>query len=174
METFECIRKRRAIRDFTDEPVPRRDLTRILEAARLSPSSKNTQPWHFIVIREKETLKTLAGLSPTGKHISEASLAVAIVMDNAKLPEIDGTRAVQNMVLAAWEAGLGTCWIANWAEVRVKKLLGVPQDLDLLTILPFGYPTVRKVKSKKMRKPLAEITHGEKFGQPLREIASDA
>ncbi len=101
-------------------------------------------------------------------------MAVAIVMDHAKLPEIDGARAAQNMVLAAWEAGLGTCWIANWDEVRVKKLLGVPKDLDLLTILPFGFPTVLTVRRKKMRKPLGDITHAEMFRRPLQGFASDA
>ena len=172
METFECIRKRRATREFRDQLVPQRFLTRILEAGRLSPSSKNTQPWHFIAIRDRETLKTLSNLSPTGSHVSEAPLAVAILMDHAKLPEIDGARAAQNMVLAAWEMGLGSCWIANWNEPKVKKLLGVPEDLDLLTILPFGFPEVRTVRRRKIRKPIAEIVHAEKFGSPLQEVTS--
>jgi len=85
-------------------------------------------------------------------------------MDGAKLPEIDGTRAIQNMVLAAWDLGIGTCWITNFYEDGVKEILAAPQRMKLITVMPFGYPVTTQVKRKKNRKSMSEIVHFEKFG----------
>lgn len=167
MDTFTCIRTRREIRDYLDKPIPNETVQRILEAGRLAPSSKNSQPWHFIVIKDRMTLKKISELTPTGAHIAKAALAIAILMDAAKLPEIDGARAVQNMVLEAWEMGVGSCWVTNFYDDGVKDLLGVPQRMKLVTVMPFGYPIELKTKGKKIRKPLSEIVDGERFGQPF-------
>lgn len=163
MDTLTCIRTRREIRDYLEKPIPGESLNRILEAGRLAPSSKNSQPWHFVVIRDKETLAKISELTPTGEHIAKAPLAIAVLMDSAKLPEIDGTRAIQNMVLAAWGLGIGACWVANFYEDGVKDVLGAPQRMKLITVMPFGYPTQPKTKRKKIRKPIEEIVHYEKF-----------
>ncbi len=167
MDTFTCIRTRREVREYKDQPIPDEKLALILEAGRLAPSSKNSQPWHFVVIRNKDTLRKVAELTPTGKHISKAALAIAVLMDGAKLPEIDGTRALQNMVLAAWEIGIGSCWVTNFYDDGVKELLGAPQKMKLLTVMPFGYPTEPKTKRLKIRKPLKDIIHYEKFETKL-------
>lgn len=167
MDTYTCIRTRREIRDYLDKPIPNETVQRILEAGRLAPSSKNSQPWHFIVIKDRMTLKKVSELTPTGAHIAKAAMAIAILMDAAKLPEIDGARAVQNMVLEAWEMGVGSCWVTNFYDDGVKDLLGVPQRMKLITVMPFGYPIELKTKRKKIRKPLSEIVHSEKFGQPF-------
>ena len=164
MDTLTCIRKKREVRDYLDKPVPQEALQQILEAGRFAPSSKNSQPWHFIVIRDKESLRKISDLTPTGKHIAHAPFAVAIVMDGAKLPEIDGARAAQNMVLAAWSLGIGSCWVANFYDDGVKDLLGVPQRMKLVSVIPFGYPTEAKTSRKKIRKPMSEMLHYEKFG----------
>ena len=164
MDTFTCIRTRREIRDYLEKPISDESLQRILEAGRLAPSSKNSQPWHFIVIRDRTTLKRVSELTPTGEHIARAPLAIAILMDAAKLPEIDGARAVQNMVLVAWDMGIGSCWVTNFYEDGVKDLLGAPQRMKLVTVIPFGYPIEAKTKRKKNRKPLNEIAHYERFG----------
>ena len=164
MDTLACIRTRREIRDYLDKPIPQECVDQILQAGRLAPSSKNSQPWHFIVIRDKATLQKISDLTPTGKHIVQAPLAIAILMDGAKLPEIDGARATQNMVLAAWSMGIGSCWVTNFYEDGVKDLLGVPQRMKLVTVMPFGYLKEPKTTRKKIRKPLNEIVHYEKFG----------
>jgi len=166
VDTLRCIRTRREVRDYLDKPVPQESVQQILEAGRLAPSSKNSQPWHFIVIRNKDALRRISDLTPTGKHIAQAPLAIAILMDGAKLPEIDGTRAAQNMVLAAWSLGIGSCWITNFYDDGVKELLQVPQRMKLVTVMPFGYPTEPMTNRKKNRKPMSEIVHEEKFGQP--------
>jgi nitroreductase len=84
-------------------------------------------------------------------------------MDAAKLPEIDGARAVQNMVLAAWSLGVGSCWVTNFYDDGVKDLLGVPQRMKLVTVMPFGYPVEATTTRKKIRKPMNDILHHEKF-----------
>jgi len=172
MDTYTCIRTRREIRDYLDKPIPNETVQRILEAGRLAPSSKNSQPWHFIVIKDRMTLKKISELTPIGAHIAKAALAIAILMDAAKLPEIDGARAVQNMVLEAWEMGVGSCWVTNFYDDGVKDLLGVPQRMKLVTVMPFGYPVEPNAKGKKIRKPLSEIVHGERFGQPFSTLKS--
>ncbi len=163
MDTFTCIRTRREIRDYLDKPIPDENLQKILEAGRLAPSSKNSQPWHFVVIKNKETLRKISELTPTGEHIAKAPLAIAVLMDSAKLPEIDGARAIQNMVLAAWDMGIGACWVTNFYEDGVKDLLAAPQRMKLVSVIPFGYSAEPKANRKKIRKPLEEIVHYEKF-----------
>ena len=163
MDVLTCIRTRREIRQYLDEPVPQKCVDTILEAGRLAPSSKNSQPWHFIVIRDKETLRKISDLTPTGKHIATAPMAIAIIMEDAKLPEVDGARAGQSMIFAAWSLGIGSCWITNFYDDGVKELLGVPQRMKLITVLPFGYPTESKAKGKKIRKSINEVVHYERF-----------
>jgi nitroreductase len=163
MDALTCINGRREIRVYLDKPIPQESLEQILEAGRLAPSSKNSQPWHFIVIRDKETLRKISDLTPTGKHIAQAPLAIAILMDGAKLPEIDGARATQNMVLAAWSLGIGSCWVTNFYDDGVKDLLGAPPRMKLVTVMPFGYPSEPKTNRKKIRKQMSEILHYEKF-----------
>lgn len=163
MDTLTCIRTRREIRNYLNKSIPDEDLLKILEAGRLAPSSKNSQPWHFVVIRNKEILRKISELTPTGAHLSKAPLAIAVLMDNAKLPEIDGARSVQNMVLAAWDLGIGSCWITNFYEDGVKDILGAPQRMKLVSVIPFGYPTEPKTNRKKIRKPLEELVHYESF-----------
>jgi len=146
-------------------------ILKILEAGRLSPSSKNSQPWHFIVITDKNNLKKISETTPTGSFIANASFAIALFMENAKLPEIDGARAMQNMMLAAWCLGIGSCWVANFDEDKVKEILKVPRNLKLITVVPFGYPA-DKPKGKKIRKSLKEIVHWEYFGNKNGNLRS--
>ena len=163
MDTFTCIRTRREIREYLDKPIADESLLKILEAGRLAPSSKNSQPWHFVVIRDKETLGRVTSLTPTGTHIGKAPLAIAVLMDGAKLPEVDGARAIQNMVLEAWDLGIGGCWVTNFYEDAVKDILGAPQRMKLVSVLPFGYPKEPKTTRKKIRKSLEEIVSHEKL-----------
>lgn len=165
MEVFHCIRTRREIRDYLDKPVPSAVLQKILEAGRLAPSSKNTQPWHFIAIQNREILKKISSSTPTGAHIGKAPLAIAVFMENAKLPEVDGARAMQNMMLAAWDLGVGSCWITNFDDIAVKQLLGVPDHVKLVTVAPFGYPTEAHTTRKKKRKSFDEVVHYEQWGK---------
>lgn len=165
METLECIHRCVAVRSFRDEPVPDSIILKVLKAGRWAPSSKNSQPWHFVVIQDKEALRRLSELTNTGPHLATAPMAIAVATIGAKMPYVDATRAIQNMVLAAWDQGLGTCWIANFDEEEVKKLLDLPEEAVFITAMPFGYPDPTAARRGKRRRPLEEIAHWEKFEQ---------
>ena len=169
MEVFRCIRTRRTVRDFTPDPVPDAVIHKILQAARWAPSSSNTQPWHFIVVRERDTIAALGRICTQGAFIGQAPLAIAIAMAGARRPQLDAGRALQQMELVAWDEGLGTCFVGIRGEQQqeVKTLLGIPEELELVTVLPFGYRIARPPGAGTPRKPLSEIAHGERFGQSL-------
>jgi nitroreductase len=166
MDTFECIRTRRTTRTFLPTDVPEQTMRKILEAGRLAPSARNLQPWHFVVIQDRDMLKQLSALCTTGRFVEFASCAVAVVTDPANTwHEIDGARAVQNMELAGWNEGVGTCWIGGMDRERINDLLMIPKHLHLLTILPFGYAVEPKAPRRKPKKRPEEVYHWGRFGQ---------
>ena len=170
MDVHEAVRTRLTVRQFKPDPVPDEVVRKILEAARLAPSSQNLQPWHFIVIRNRETLQRLGQIASSGGFVSDAPMAIAIAMDNADRPDLDAGRSLQQMELVAWEEGLGTCFVGlRVAEQnqQVKELLGIPDNLVLITLLPFGYrlDNVTGTRGVRSRKALSEIAHNERFGQ---------
>ena len=167
MDVFECVRSRRTIRTFNEDPVPDAVVAKILQAARWAPSSRNEQPWHLIVIRDREMLRKIGGIASTGRFIADAPMAIAIAMENAGRPELDAGRALQQMELVAWSEGLGTCVVGlrqGNQNQDVKDLLGIPRELDLITVLPFGYRSDDSKGRGTPRKPLSEIAHEESFG----------
>lgn len=161
MDVLTAIKQRRSIRKFTEKEVEEEKLNTVLDAARWAPSSKNSQPWEFIVIRDVATLKKIAVEAKYGKFIPEAPAAVAFVTDPSKsnFHEVDGTLATQNFQLAAWALGLGTCWIGTMNRERVKEILGVPDDKFLLTVMPIGYPNMI---GKGSREPLESLVQYQK------------
>jgi len=169
LEVFECIRTSRATRSYLDKEVPWDVIRGILEAGRLAPSSRNMQPWRFIVVRSRETLRRLASLTPTGSHIAGASFAIVVLTDpGIPLRDADGGRAVQNMVLAAWEKGVGSCWVSNVDGGEARPLLSIPPEWSILAVVPFGYPAEPRTARKKDRKPLEEVVSLERFGERVR------
>ena len=163
MELIEMIKKRRSIRRFKSQEVEQWKLDTALDAARWAPSSKNSQPWEFIVIRERHTLERIAEESKYGKHIAQAPLAVAFVTDPSKSTwhEVDGALATQNFSLAAWALGLGTCWTGTMNREKVKVILGITAEKNLLTILPLGYPAE---DGWAHREEISSLIHLEKYG----------
>ena len=168
MEVFACVRTRVETREFKPDPVPEAVIRKILEAGRWSPSQRNRQPWHFIAIQHRETLQQLGAMAASGSYLADAPLAIAVVTEGARAPLIDGTRAISSMQLVAWEEGLGSCWIGSVDREGVKRLLGLPEACELITVLPFGYPTDAAKGLKKRRKPLEQMAHRERFGTPYR------
>jgi len=167
MDVFECIRTRRTVREFKPDPVPDEIVHKILQAGRWTPSSSNTQPWHFVVVSNRETIATIGKIATQGSFIGRAPLAIAIVMENARRPQLDAGRAIQQMELMAWSAGLGTCFVGLRAaeqQQSIKELLGIPEAMELITVLPFGYRLEGPRAPGTPRKPMAEIAHSEKFG----------
>ena len=169
MEVYECVRSRVTVRSFKPDPVPDAVVRKILRAGRWAPSSRNRQPWHFIVVSEPQTLKRMGEIATSGRFVADAPMAIAIVVNDADRPELDAGRALQQMELVAWEEGLGTCFVGlRVAEQnrQIKELLGIPEEMELVTVLPFGYRPDDAEGRGKRRRPLREITHRERFGAP--------
>jgi nitroreductase len=143
MDVAEAIRLKRAVRKFKDEPLSDETVLAILNAGRRSQSSKNTQPWHFIAIRDKPVLKALSELGDWAGHLAEAGLGVAILTPD---PEskfqvmFDAGQAAAYMQLAAWELGIGSCLASIYQPEKARELLGFPEDLHLRIAISFGYP----------------------------------
>jgi nitroreductase len=167
MDVFEAVRTVLAVRSYQDKAVPPEIVRRIIEAGRLTGSSMNGQPWHFIVVENRETLRRLGALVRTGPYIAQASLAVVVAVDKTPYAVSDGSRAIQAMILTAWSEGVGSNWAGFLGPAEVKPLLGIPDEMEVLAILPFGYPAQARSQGKKQRKPLAEVAHREQFGQPF-------
>ena len=167
MDVFETIRTVLAVRAYQDKPIPAEVVRKIVEAAWLTASSRNGQPWHFIVVENRETLKKLGALARTGPYIAQAPLAIVVAMEQSPYAVSDGSRAIQSMVLTAWSKEVGSNWVGFQGLTEIKPLLGIPAEVDVLAIVPFGYPAKHLGKGKKNRKPLAEVAHHERFGQPF-------
>jgi nitroreductase len=167
LDVFEAVRTLLAVRRYQDRPVPENVLRRIVEAGRLTASSMNMQPWHFIVVQDRDTLRQLGALAPTGPYIAQAPLAIVVAIDKTRFAVSDASRAIQSMLLTAWSEGVSSNWVGFGGLEDVKALLNIPAELDLLAILPFGYPVDAVGRGKKQRKPLGEVAHRERYGQPF-------
>jgi nitroreductase len=167
MDVFDSIRTLLAVRSYQDTPVPDEVVRRILEAGRLTASGMNAQPWHFVVVQDRETLRQLGQLARSGPYTAQAPLAIVVAVDKTRLAVSDASRAIQSMLLTAWSEGVGSNWVGFGGLDDVGSLLGIPDTLDVLAILPLGYPAGEIGQGKKKRKPLGEIAHRERFGQPF-------
>lgn len=167
MDVFEAIRTMLAVRQYQDRPVPEAVLRRIIEAGRLTASGMNAQPWHFVVVQDRARLGELGALAPTGPYVAQAPAAVVVAVDRTPLAVSDASRAIHSMLLTAWAEGVGGNWVGFGRLESVKPLLGIPDELDVLAILPFGYPAAAIGSGKKERKPLAQIASRERYGQPF-------
>ena len=166
MELFEAIEKRASVRNLKAVEVSDADLERILDAGRRAPSGRNTQPIEFIVIKQPDTIAQLAKAQAC---IADVSLAIAVAADPSKsefwLEDI--AAASTNMLLAITALGYASVWIEGTllrAEADHKKVLGVPDHLRLMVLLPIGQAA--KPAEQKEKRPLADIVHWERFGNP--------
>jgi nitroreductase len=167
MEVFEAVRTVLAVRQFQEKPVPEPIVRQIVEAAHLTASSRNGQPWHFIIVENKETLRRLGALAPTGRYIAQAPLAIVVGMEQSVFAVSDASRAIQSMILTAWAQGVGSNWVGFQNLKQVNPVLGMPEEIEILAIIAFGYPVAALGKGKKNRKPLGDIAHRERWGQPF-------
>ncbi len=169
-EVFDAIQTVMAVREYVDREVPADVLRRIVDAGRLTASASNLQPWHFVVVRDREGLRKLGSLVRTGPYTANAGAAVIVAYEKEKgeLGISDASRAIQAMILAAWAEGLATNWTGFAHRLdNVREEFGFPDGYDVIAVLPVGYPK-RKVFGRKKRKPLEEVASAERFGTPLR------
>jgi nitroreductase len=170
MNVSEAIRLKRAVRNFTSEPLPEEVVHAILNAGRRSQSSKNSQPWHFIAIRDKTILQTLSECGTWAGHLAGAALGVAILTpDPAEKFQtmFDAGQAGAYMQLAAWELGVGSCPASIYEPDKARQLLRFPPELHLRIALSFGYPADDSVLTaapvKGGRRVFDETVHWEKW-----------
>lgn len=160
---LEAIKSRRTVREFTPEPVSEEALQEILEAGRWAPSGKNTQPWRFIVVKDKELRAKLAQLTRQEEMINSAPVCIAVLLDHKagydRDKDMQGIGAcVENMCLAAHALGLGACWVGGISGRRAEaeKLLRLGDDQELVLLLVIGHPRPG-VERSSTRLPLEEL-----------------
>ena len=166
-DVFDAIRTLLAVRSYQSTPVPDALVRRIVEAGRLTGSGMNGQPWHFIVVRDPETLRRLGALASSGPYVAQAPLAIVVATGKSRFAVSDASRAIQSMLLTAWADGVASNWVGFGGLDNVKAVLDIPASLDVLAILPFGYPARAVGKGQKQRKPLREVAHLERYGRPF-------
>jgi nitroreductase len=167
MDVFETVRTALAVRRYQDRPVPDDVVRRIVEAGRLAPSASNRQPWHFVVVTDREKLDAIAAASRSGPYIGQAPMAIAVAVERANPFAVsDASRAIQSMILVAWEAGIGSNWVGFGTMAPVQSLLDIPDEYDVLAVVPFGYPADDR-RGVKSRKPLSEVASRNGFGEPF-------
>jgi nitroreductase len=174
------LRSLRAVRRFASRAVADDVVRDILEIARWTGSSKNTQPWHLVVVRERKTLQALAECGPFAGHLAGAQLAIVLVMNDANR-RFDEGRLAHNLMLAAWAHGVGSCIGSLYPEAntrRAKALLEVPTERWLHTAISFGYPADERALRLSAsrgnlndvpigRQELSQLVSVERFGIPL-------
>lgn len=178
MSVLDIIKKRQSIRKYLSRPVEEEKLRSILEAARLAPSSSNSQPWHFIVVKDKDMIKRIVNAVPLGvtainKFIGQAPIIIVGCVTPGMFHKItsllgrenhviDVSIAMEHMVLEAEELGLGTCWIGWFDEGKIKQLLNVPRAAKVVAMLALGYPAEGGAHAT-TRKSLEEICSTDRY-----------
>jgi nitroreductase len=161
LEFEEVLEKRRSIRKYKDTPIPKEKILKILEAAQVAPSAGHRQPWHFIVVENEATIKKLAK-----REWAEAPVMIVCLADQLASPNWcsnDLGIAIEHMVLAVTNQGLGTCWMGQTGrEEMIMGLLGIPENFKVVAVLPIGEPD--EIPASKERKSLETIVSWEKFG----------
>lgn len=161
MDTLEAIRKRRSVRKYTGDPIPREDLKAIVDAGRLAATGGNQQPWAFIVVTDRAMIDKL---KVAAEWMRDAGAIIAVVMDPSSRWWVeDGSAAVENMLIASTALGYGSCWLEGYTlprEEEFKELLDVPEEKRLLTLVPLGVPVGWPTKEKKS---LEEVIHWEGY-----------
>ena len=165
MSLFDVILSRRSIRSYENKEIPQEILNQILEAGRQAPSAANRQPFRFVVVTDSEA-KNEFSKSLFGKHIKNAPLVIVGCANEksvltGKWAVVDTTIALQNIVLAAWAFGIGSCWIGSFSEEKVKGLLEIPNNWKVVALLTLGYPAEQP--KAKNRKPFEELFGFNKF-----------
>jgi len=165
MDAYLNIVSKREVRSYTDQPIPDDVLERILQAGRATGSSRNRQQWSMVVVRGREMLGRLAETVAAPENVRECQVAIAVVLENQS--PWDGGRLAQNLMLAAWSLGVGTCPNTPVPPQldECKRLLGLSDAADIVTILSCGYPAepvpratdTDAILSRIDRKPLSEI-----------------
>jgi len=163
MDAIQALKTRRSVRAFTEQAIPREVLEDIVDCGRLAASAINIQPWEFVVVTRRETLREIGMATDHGQFIAVAPACIAVLSRATKYYLEDGSAATQNMLVAAWAHGVGTCWIAGDKKPyapQICRILGAPEEFRLVSLIALGYPAETPQKEKR---PLQDVLHWEKY-----------
>lgn len=173
MDTWTAIRTKRMVRRFENRPIASEHLVRIVDAGRHAGSSKNQQRWDFVVVEDRSMLRRLTEVGPYAGHIGGAAAAIGLVTPDPTTPGAslslvwDAGLAAQNMMLAAWELGVGSCPATVYEQPVAREILGYPDDRWCGYILSFGYPAdpedLTRPPKAGGRRPIDEVLHHERW-----------
>ena len=170
---FKIIKERRSIRRYKEKEIPMEEINKILEAGIYAPSAGNRQPWEFIIVRRNDNKKKLAEAAYNQNWIMEAPV-IMVVCTNINRTAIrygergrtlyciqDTAAAIQNILLAAYTMGYGTCWVGAFNEQKVKEILNIPRDIRPVALITIGIPAERPTPPPRI--PLERLTHMERY-----------
>jgi nitroreductase len=164
MNVFEAIKKRRSVRSYLDKSIEEEKLNAVLEVGRLAPSAGNRQEWRFVVVKDCDVRRKLGEAANGQSFVGEAPVVIVAcaVTDGHVMScgqpcyPIDVAIALDHISLAAVEYGLGTCWIGAFNEGKVKEILGIPEEVRVVELMPIGYPA-HQIMKEKNRLPFSKI-----------------
>ncbi len=171
LPVLDVIKARGSTRRYKDKPIPAQTLLDILEGARLAQSADNRQPWQFILVTDPALKNRLAQVAGNQAFVGEAAAVIVCLAspeESASVGPFEGflidlAIAIENMALTSWDLGIGSCWVGDYDEEKVKELLDVPGNLRVVSLLTLGYPN--QEPGRKYRKSLEEVVHYEKYGR---------
>ncbi len=168
------LKRLRAIRQFRQDPLPQEVVEAVLEVARWSGSASNRQPWEFVLIRNRETLRALAAVEGFAHHLAGAALGIVLVMageqGQVEQETFDEGRLSERIMLAAAAYGVGSSigWFKGSGRAAAKKILGIPGGRLVRTVISLGYPDEEAIRARpkraQARKPLSELVYVERYG----------
>ncbi len=164
MECFQAIQARYSTRSFTDQPIPRDQLEQLVTAGLRAPTARNEQPWAFVIVTDAPTRRQIAKQTEFGKFIAEAPACIVVFCRETKYYLEDGCAAVENILLAATDLGIQSCWVAGDKKdyaLIIAQMLGAPDEYKTIAYLALGY--AKSPGQPKERKPLNEVLHWEKW-----------
>jgi len=163
MNAIDCLKKRISVREYAEKEIPKEVLKEIVDCARFAPTARNTQPWEFIVVTEKETREKISDITgKNGSFIRDASACIAVFCQDTRYYLEDGCNATTYILLAAHSFGIGSCWVAGDKKDYcgdITKLLNVPEGYKLISLVSLGYPK----EEPEAREKRQDVIHWGKF-----------
>jgi nitroreductase len=169
VESWDAIRSRRDVREFSDRPVAAGDLERILEAGRRAPSSRNSQPWDFVVVTDRDQLGSLAQVWRGAGHVARSAATIAVSLpdleERREVAFFDAGQAVMSMMIAAADLGIGSGHAAVADQELARRVLGLPEDRICAHLVPLGYPAERPLAPLRRpdRRPFDDVVHRSRW-----------
>lgn len=164
MDALDAIKIRCSIREFKDKAIPKDLIEKIVDCGRLAPTARQEEPWEFIAVIDKSVLKAIADITDYGKFIKDSACTIAVFCKDTKYYLEDGCAATENMLIAASNFGIGSCWVAGDKKPycsKIIEILNAPSAYKFISLIALGYPTQKPRPVEK--RPLKDVLHWEKF-----------